>query len=171
MLSILDKGLGWLEKVLYFGAAFALALMMVSIAGDAMGRYLFSHPIRGVYEVNEMYLLTAIVYLSIARAQRLNEHIAVDSLYQKMPQVAQRVTRFTGRALSTALFAAIAYKTGEMAHEQYVMGNMTSGVVSLPSFVGWFLVAIGSGAMTLRLLLQTVSDILNKPLQAEAPQQ
>ena len=171
MLSVMDKGLGWLEKVLYFGAAFALALMMVSIAGDAMGRYLFSKPIRGVYEINEMYLLTAIVYLSIARAQRFDDHIAVDSLYQKMPQIAQRITRFLGRLLSTALFATISYKTGEMAHEQFVMGNMTSGVVSLPSFLGWFLVAIGSGTRTLRLLLQTVSDGLNKPLPAKAQQQ
>ena len=166
MLSRLDRGLAWLEKVLYFGAAAALALMMVSIAGDALGRYLFSHPLRGVYEVNEMYLLTAIVYLSIAQAQRFNEHISVTSIYEKMPALVQRAARIVSRSLTAALFAAISFKTGEMALEQFVMGNMTSGVVSLPSWVGWFFVAIGAGAMTLRLLLQLFSDIANRELSA-----
>ena len=168
MLSKVDHGLAWLEKVLYFGAATALGLMMVSIAGDALGRYLFSQPIRGVYEVNEMYLLTAVVYLSIAQAQRFNEHIAVTSIYDKMPAFAQRVARVVGRSLTTALFAAISFKTGEMALHHYVMGNETSGVVSLPSWIGWSFVGFGSGAMTLRLLLQLVSDILNVKLSTEA---
>ena len=159
MLDSLDRALGWVERALYLGAALALAAMMVSISADALGRYLFDRPIRGVYEVNEMYLLTATVYLSIARAQRLDEHIAVDSIYRTMPAWARRLSRGIGRALAAALFAAVAYKTGEMAHSQFVMGNMTSGVVQLPSWIGWFLVFTGSGAMTLRLLLQVVLEI------------
>lgn len=78
MLDILDRGLAWLEKILYLGAALALAAMMLSITADTLGRFLFGRPVAGVYQVNEMYLLPAIVYLSIARAQRRDEHIAVD---------------------------------------------------------------------------------------------
>lgn len=162
MLDTLDRGLERFEKALYVGAALALAVMMVSITADALGRYLFARPIPGVYEINEMYLLTATVYLSIARAQRRDEHIAVDSIYRRMPILARRLSRGVGRALAAAFFAAVAYKTGEMALRQFAMGNMTSGVVQLPGWIGWFLVCLGSGAMTLRLLLQLVGDGLGR---------
>ncbi len=162
MIARLDAGLAWIEKILYIGAACALALMMLSIAGDALGRYLFDKPIAGVYEINEMYLLTAIVYLSIARAQRLNQHISVESLFHLMPHWAKRMSRTVGYFLTFGLFAAIAIRTGEMAYEQFIFGNRTSGVVSLPSWGGWFLVSIGSGTMTLRLCLQLISSVLRR---------
>lgn len=162
MLDRLDQGLSALERLLYFGAAAAMGLMMVSITVDALGRYLFGAPLKGVYEINEMYLLTATVYLSIARAQRNNEHIAVNTLYDVMPGWAQKSTRIVWRLLAAAVFAAIAYKTGDMALEQFVRGNRTSGVVELPSWIGWFVVALGSSTMTLRLVLQLLLDLAGR---------
>lgn len=162
MLNRLDRWLGWLEWILYLGAATALALMMITISADTLGRYLFSRPISGVYEINEMYLLTAVVFLSIARAQRFNRHIAVHSIYEVLGDGLQRLTRIVGRLLSVSLFCALAFKSGEMALAQFVMGNMTSGALALPTWVSWFFVWIGASAMTLRILLQLTFDILNK---------
>ena len=170
MLNSLDRGLDWFERVLYLGAAAALALMMVSISADALGRYLFTQPVRGVYELNELYLLTATVYLSIARAQRLDEHIAVHAIFLAMPRPVRRVVRVIGRLLSAALFAAIAYKTGGMALQQFEMGNATSGAVTLPTWIGWFFVAVGSAAMTLRLLLQVVFEVCGRDVPGDRPE-
>jgi len=162
MLDKLDRGLNALERLLYLGAAIAMALMMVSITSDALGRYFFDAPIKGVYEVNEMYLLTATVYLSIARAQRMNEHISVQTVYQVMPGWGQKTTRLTWRPAAAVVFAAIAYKTGDMALDQFMRGNRTSGVVELPSWIGWFLVSLGSTVMCLRLVLQVVFDLCGR---------
>lgn len=162
MLDILDRGLSWLERILYVGAALSLVAMMLSITADAMGRFLFGTPVAGVYEVNEMYLLPAIVYLSIARAQSLNEHIAVDVFVGGMRPALQRLLLGLGRLLAIGLFAAIAYRTGEMAHRQFVMGNITSGAILLPAWIGWFVVSVGCVAMTMRLTLQVLFDIVGR---------
>lgn len=159
MLDRLDTGLGVLERVLFFGAALAMAMMMVSITLDTLGRTFFGTPIKGVYEFNEMYLLTATVYLSIARAQRNNEHITVNTLYDIMWPWAQLLTRICWRLLTIGVFCAVAYKTGDMALDQFLRANRTSGVVELPSWIGWFLVALGSAVMVLRLILQVIFDL------------
>lgn len=167
MLDFLDRGLGWLEKILYVGAALALAAMLVSITADAMGRFLFNRPVMGVYEVNEMYLLPAVVYLSIARAQRFNEHIAVDVFVAPMRPGLRRLLLGVGRLLALGLFVAIAYRTGEMAHRQFIRGNVTSGSILLPAWIGWAVVSVGCAAMSLRLALQILFDILgHRPADA-----
>lgn len=162
MLDILDRGLAWLEKILYLGAALALAAMMLSITADTLGRFLFGRPVAGVYQVNEMYLLPAIVYLSIARAQRRDEHIAVDVFVAAMRPGPQRLLKGLGRVLAIGIFGVIAYRTGEMAQRQFAMGNVTSGAILLPAWIGWFVVAVGSAAMTLRLTLQVLFDIVGR---------
>jgi len=162
MMKILNSALIVVEGALYVGAAVCLALMMLSISGDALGRYILGTPLPGVHELTEMYLLAGVVFLSIARAQRLGNHVAVESFEAFFPKGLRRVTRIVGRALGSTLFFIIAFKSGQMAWNQYMMGNMTSGAVAFPSWIGWFLVAIGSAALVLRLFLQIAQGLVNQ---------
>lgn len=159
MLKTLDFALRVIEGALYVGAAVCLALMMLSISGDALGRYAFDKPLPGVHELTEMYFLAGVVFLSIARAQRLGKHVSVESLEAGFPPALQCTTRIFGRALGAALFVIIALKAGQMAWNQFSMGNMTSGALALPSWIGWFVVSIGSATLVLRLLHQILEGL------------
>lgn len=156
MLDRIDRYLRVVERGLDFVAALALVLMMVSIFGDVVSRHLFGHSIGGVHEVTEMYLMAFVVFLSVARAQDLGKHIAVDALIGRLEGRARAVLQTVSCLVGFAVMAPISWKALQMMVEHYREGRMTTGVVEFPTWIGWLAVALGCIALSARLLLQSI---------------
>jgi TRAP-type C4-dicarboxylate transport system permease small subunit len=61
-----------------FAAVVLFALMLLTCA-DVIGRYFFSHPIHGGFEITEM-LLASLIFAGLPLVTLRNEHVTVDVL-------------------------------------------------------------------------------------------
>jgi TRAP-type C4-dicarboxylate transport system permease small subunit len=170
MLDIFDRGLRRIERSFDFAAALAIVMMMLAIFADVLARALGGESIDGVHELVEMYLMAAVVFLSVARAQDLGRHIAVDALIDRVGPRSRLVFKLTGCAVGLALMGPIAWKTSQMCIEHFVQGRATTGVVEFPTWIGWAAISAGSTVLALRLALQ-IAMLIARPGQASvAPQ-
>lgn len=78
-----------LETLLGAIAAAVLFLMMLVTAVDVAGRYLFSKPLPGGFELTEM-MLAALIYCGLPLVSKRREHIVIDTFD---PLMAKRVKR------------------------------------------------------------------------------
>lgn len=132
-------------------AALALFAMMLVVALDVAGRYLFNAPLAAGYELVQM-LMGVLVFASLPLVSRRNDHITVgllDHLFTGSAHVA--------RILFVHLFSAcvlgflgwrLAVNTGKLA----ARGDATA-VMQMPlAPIGWFAVAL-TAASTVALLV------------------
>jgi TRAP-type C4-dicarboxylate transport system permease small subunit len=154
MLDCLDRGLRAIERVFDFAAAASIVMMMLAIFSDVLARAITGESIDGVHELVEMYLMAGVVFLSVARAQDLGRHIAVDALMNRVGLRSRIVFKTTGCAIGLALMAPIAWKTSQMCIEHFLQGRATTGVVEFPTWIGWAAISAGSTVLAFRLALQ-----------------
>src|SRR5690554_3839925 len=69
-----SKALVFLEEVV---PALLLALIVVALTADVVGRYIFSNPLQGAAEVSLIAFVWA-TYLAVAGVARQGRHIAID---------------------------------------------------------------------------------------------
>ena len=70
MLAIVRDSLIWLERQFANVAAIVLFLLMTIVVADVFLRYLMNRPIAWAYDVISLYMMPAIFYLTLSRAQR-----------------------------------------------------------------------------------------------------
>lgn len=98
------EGLGlrhWLEPSLGLAAGLILFALVLITCVDVVGRYVFSAPLKGAFELTEM-LVAALVFAALPLTTERREHVEVDLL-------AGLSRGRTGRALDlfTGLFTAV----------------------------------------------------------------
>jgi TRAP-type transport system small permease protein len=91
-LTFLGKARVFSRLLSYIGNA-AIALMMLLTTADVIGRYFFSAPVLGAYEITE-YLMLIMVFSFLGFAQSQKAHISVDIVFDRLPG---RLQRFLGR--------------------------------------------------------------------------
>jgi len=160
-----------IETMLDWIGAACLAVLMLLIVSDGLGRYLFLQPVHGAVEIAEMYLIPAIVFLAMAATQREWGNIRIDILADRLPDWLQRAVNALILAAAGLLLAAIAWGSGSMALELYRAGAVTDGFLPLPTSVGPALVAFGTAAAAVRLAIQTVLVALGAISPREAAQE
>jgi len=92
-LSLPEKMITFISRILTVIAATALTLMMFLTAADVLCRYFFNSPISGAMELVE-YLMAIIVPFSIAYCALKNSHVAVDLIVDHFPKTLQRICHF-----------------------------------------------------------------------------
>jgi TRAP-type C4-dicarboxylate transport system permease small subunit len=158
-MTSLDAAVRILEAVLSRIAQTALFIMMIAVVLDSGGRYLFNHPLSGVYEATELYLMIAVVFLAIGQTQRLGGHVRVELLLERLPVALQRALEIIYLLATMAVFAVAAYASMRMCWQAFADGRWTAGVVPLPTGPSWTIVAIGLAALCVRLLIQAMQIV------------
>jgi TRAP-type C4-dicarboxylate transport system permease small subunit len=79
----------WLESALGAISATVLFAMMLVTAVDVAGRYLFSRPLPGGFELTEM-MLAALIYCGLPLVSKRREHIVIDTFDPFMPRWLKR---------------------------------------------------------------------------------
>lgn len=137
------------------GGLFTLALMVVTCI-DVTGRYLFSKPLQAGYELTGLFLLVAAA-CGIVAATELDQHIAVDSVFQKFPPKGRRILTLLAIFLSAVVFSVLCWQGGLRAYHAMVpYFEKTQGIVGFITYPFRLALAIGFFLSILALFYQIV---------------
>lgn len=155
--------LGKLEACMHFLSCAAAFLLMLLISADAAGRYLFNAPVKGAYEITELYLMIAIVLFGFGTTQRTGGHVRITLLFDNFPRQLRRWLDFVFLIVTLAVFGLAAIAAAELALDHLAAGRV-QGSLGLPVGPSWLVLVVGLAAFCLRLLAQLVDCLLDRPI-------
>ena len=138
----------------------ALMAIMLIVVVDVGMRYVFNAPLIWSYDVISLYLMIMVFYFGVARTLKTGHHVNVDIVSRRLPFRVLLASRLITWAAVLLVFALIAEKASVKAVSSYASGEVIAGAIPWPIWLQSSIVAIGSFAMCLRLLLAMVDDLL-----------
>ncbi len=116
-----------LQNSLGVGAALLLFSLILVTCVDVVGRYFFSSPLRGAFEITEI-LLAALVFAALPLTTERQEHIEVDLLNVVLSdRVKKYLTAFAG-LFSAALLATLSWRLASHALHAAADGATTNAL-------------------------------------------
>jgi len=152
-----EKAINWLSRVIHRVGGIVLAAMMFLTAADVFLRYLFNRPISGALELNEN-MLVILVFFSVAYTAIQKGHVRVEVLITQLSQKAQSVIEIISGFVTFVLSLMITWQAFVLALEKMEQG-LTTAVLFIPVFPFIFMVAFGSGLLSLVLLVDLVHSV------------
>jgi TRAP-type C4-dicarboxylate transport system permease small subunit len=148
----------WVERLSKFlgsiGAG-ALVVLMFITGIDVVGRYVFSRPLLGAFEMSEL-ALAAIILLGWAYTQSVKGHIDIDLLYNHLPEVIKTVLDFFIPLLGLFLFSFITWQ-GILFVMDSLGWNETTEMVNIPVWIFKLIIVIGSVSISLQFIVDIVT--------------
>ena len=97
-----------LAVVSYLGS-FTILCMALLTGVDVTTRYVFNNPVDGGVEIIEL-MMVIVIACGVAMTTAADDHISVDSLYDKLPPLGQRLCRLSAGLITTLVFAVLAWQ-------------------------------------------------------------
>ncbi len=120
----------WLERILEaIMATFLLAMALIT-AIDVVGRYFFSAPLPGGYEIVQ-YLMALSVFAALPLTTRAEGHLTISLLTDRLGDRAKVVQRVIMLCIITLMLAFLAWRMGVQA-SHLSRGSALSGSLGLP---------------------------------------
>ena len=131
----------------------AVALMMVHITGDVIGKYLFNAPIPATISLVSRYYMVLLAFMPLAYAESRRAHISVEVLTELFPERTQHHLYSWTYLLSALIFGLLTYRTWHeatvsQANGAFIMEQSTK-LITWPSY---YILPIGCGLMTVVVL-------------------
>lgn len=126
-----------------------LALMMVLITADAMARYLFHESIPAVYNITESYLMVLVVFVGMAYAHYKDDHIQFELVINLLSSRVRKYLNIVTHLIALVFFAAIGYEGLLLTQDAWVSNASTGGIVSVPMYLSYIWVPLGSFMLVL----------------------
>ena len=149
-MKVLEMIINWATRLSSYIAGIVLFGMMMLTTIDVICRYFFNASILGVYEVTE-FMMVCLVFFSLAFAQKLKGHVAVNILVDRLSNKSQNVfdgLNFLISIILLLLIAGTSFSQGvELFHSNRVSGNL-----NIPVYPFFFVLTAGCVAMSLELL-------------------
>lgn len=168
-------GNGWLTRgqraseILLSGfSAVAMFTMMALTLVDVLGRYLFSAPVTGAYELTEL-LLAAVIFLGLPMVTADDNHIAVDILDGALSDRVRAVQSWFIGLVNIAAFGIFAWILWDKAFKVLRYEDATAVLNISYAWLG-FLMAITTSFATLILLAQFLIKLVSKAQAREGEQ-
>lgn len=160
----LGRFLDGLSRVLALVAGAVVMLMMLHVFVDVAGRYLFSAPLPNTLEIVSEYYMVVVVFLPLALTERNRAHISVEVLTRHLPCRIQTWLSVLAWLVSTAFFAALAYRTWLDAVERTEAGTTVLGAMgTLTTWPSYYFMPLGCAAVALVLLYRAIATLTNTP--------
>lgn len=135
-------------------AAVVMFLMMAMTLIDVLGRYLFSAPLNGAFELTEL-MLAAVIFLGLALVTAEDGHIVVDLLDSS---IGPRLRRIQSRLIE--LINVLAFGTFTWVLWQHALKVQrfadTTAVLQIPMSWLAFLMVLTTGLATLALIIRAL---------------
>jgi len=144
-----------------------LVMMMLLITVDVILRnssnipflrdYELVKPIPGAYELIQ-FMLIAVIFLGMAHTEAQGSHLSVDFVFKKLSAKAQNFVLMVSHLLCLAVFSIITWRSlhgGLFVLEQ----GEVSGILSIPLFPFYWIVALGSGLLTINYLVRSLDSL------------
>ena len=145
-MNFLGNLLSKLTAASTFVGVVAIVLMIVHITADVILRNLFllSIPVTGAVVGN--YYMAIVSFLPVALAGKLEQHIAVDLVYDRLPVVLQNWNLALVRLIVGIAAGGAAYGFLLDAIEKYQFNSYVLELnFRVPSWPGYFMLPIGFG--------------------------
>ena len=147
----MERVLGRFEKWSTQVAVLSIFVMMLLTTADAIGRYLFSFPLPGAYEVTEKYLMVIAVYLGASYTYRGGSTIRITLLVDRLPPGAKMALQVFAQVFSICYGFFLLVPAVECvlrAHSQ----KLTLSSPPLPLWLPFTAIPIGLFLMSLFML-------------------
>ncbi|MDA1311452.1 MAG: TRAP transporter small permease [Proteobacteria bacterium] len=145
----------------------ALAVLLVGGVGmlmsvflgtaDVIGTQGFGSPVAGARELTESTMVL-IVFGALAYAQIRRKHIRVELIYEHMPPRIKAVMDVLADIAGLVFFGLLLWQAIGEALFSMEIGAVTDGLIEFPLTPARFILAIGTGLMMLRLVLDLAVD-------------
>ena len=158
IISRVEPGVISTNKIMAYASGVALTAMMLLTVADVCGRYLFSKPIKGTYELVG-FLLVGAGSLGLGYCQVKKAHIRVDFLLQRFPEKVRPVLTVLANFLGFSAFSLLCWRCALYA-QYYISatGNATD-TLHIPLFPFVVVLAVGTGMLALVLLIDLIKSI------------
>ncbi len=151
-MEFLERWLTRLEKLLLFLATLSTLAMMCLTTADAAGRYIFSAPITGAYEISEKYLMPGLVFLGLGYAYRGGIFIRVTFAADRLPRALKLCADYLAQLVSIACCLLLAFASGRQALE-VVNNGTTLSTLPVPLAPAYFIVPLGLAVLFVLLCI------------------
>lgn len=150
-------------------AAIAVALMLLHVTFDVVGKLVFGTPIPGTIAIVSDYYMVAVVFLPLAFAERRDLHISVEVLAERLPRRAQAWLWIAGAALSAAVFVLLTWRGAEEALRKQETGTfIIEHDVRIDTWPAYYLMPLGAALMALALLWRVAGVLRGDPAPGSA---
>ena len=150
MLNLFFKAITIFNRITTVIAMTVLFLMMMLTTVDVLGRFLFSKPIDGSFELTEV-MLVIIVFCSMAFCQFSKGHINVDMIVRHFSKGTKKGFQILNDVLSLFVMTLIIWKSFENGR-MVMQSNDVTMILGIPIYPFVFLVALGSAGMALEII-------------------
>jgi TRAP-type transport system small permease protein len=139
-------------RLLQWIAGTTLFALMMVVAVDVAGRYLFNHPLPAGYEMVQA-LMGLLVFVTLPLVSRNNDHISLGLLDHFFSGRADRLRRALVHLFSAAVLGFITWRLAVHAGK-LVAGRDVTPVLQMPlAPIAWFMTAAAALSTVLLLLL------------------
>jgi TRAP-type C4-dicarboxylate transport system permease small subunit len=153
----MDRFMGLLSKSFLVVAGGAL-LLLVLLATANVGLRFFHAPFAGTYELVS-FLGALVTAGALAHTQRRKDHIVVEILSEKFPPLVKRCLDAVNYAVTSALFAVIAWQVWVWGGKIKEGGEL-SETLKLTYYPFVYLVAAGFALLALVLFVDLLKTIV-----------
>lgn len=151
----LEKLLGRLLDLTKVLGAIAIFLMMLHITTDVVARFVFWKSPPGTLIFVSKYYMVIVAFLSLAVAERSNQHITVEVVSEHFPMRVQNGFNLMAAILSLIVFALIAYRGWDEAVKKQSIGAfILEQDVRIPIWPSYYILTLGAALMCLTLLFK-----------------
>ena len=148
----MQKLLNGCEAVLTYAAVISTFVIMCLTTADAVGRYFFSRPITGAFEITTNYLMVAAVFLSLGYSYRKGIFIRVTLLSDHMPKQGKLVVNYFVQLVSILYSIILIVATIKQAF--YTINTRANlGAINFPLGPAQLIIPVGLFFMSLLMLL------------------
>ena len=149
-LAITDRVSVWLGTL----AGVALTALALFTMADIILRYLFNQPISGSIDIVQLALVV-MTFCALPYAGRSDGHIVVDIVPDYPSQRLNRIRDATGKLLTAAIFAVLAWQGLLRAEESALFGE-ASNMLEIPFRPFFYVMFGGSAVYSVALLMEAL---------------
>ncbi len=152
-----------LEKLMLNIGTAILAILGVWVFSDAMGRYLFNHPIPGTLEICEEILMILLVFFSMSYCQKVDGHVKVELFRQYIPEKILHILDRVMELVVAFYVLMVVYTAIQQFNTAVLLHSTSRGVLAYPLAPIYMLVAFGMAVFFIRLIFEVIKGKENLP--------
>ena len=145
-----------LDRALAFIAILCIALMMVLVSADAIGRYAFNQPLTWASELTTFYLMAISIYFMIGSTLRHGDHININVFRAVIPKRVLALTDILWSVITALVFVWIAYASLENMMGAYAGNDFRPGYFKWPVWLSHLPILIGAASVVIGLAINVV---------------
>ena len=145
-----------------------MLLTTLILTYSVVSRYLFKVPTDWQDEAC-VFMLIGISFFSAAYVQSYRGHIGIEVLSSMLPAKINAFRLIMVDVVSAAFCSFFSWKSWTLFHEAWTEGQTTSSTFAPPLWIPYSMMACGMTLLSIQIILQVVSALLNKTAKTETP--